>query len=143
MSRGLHHLHTKGIIHGDLKSLNVLVTSKRLDFLPLVKIGDFGNTTLKNSSAISTKGKFQGGSYNWSAPELFIPHTEPTWASDIWSLGMLFFELASREIPYKKAGKMASMWIMQGTKETFPSGTPVEFKAIAEDCCGKLVGGEI
>jgi serine/threonine protein kinase len=141
VSRGMYYLHTTlKTVHGDLKSLNVLVTSKRLDFLPLVKISDFGSVTLKNSSLTATSSQvneFRGANYNWSASELFVPYTEPTFASDIWSLGMVLYEIATREIPFKEAGNRARVWIEKGAKPKFPKDTPVAFKEIAEKCWKK------
>lgn len=138
ISQGIHYLHTNKIVHGDLKSLNVLLTSMQLNTIPIVKLGDFGNVALKNSSSTLTNSQIGfGGTLAWTAPEILISDTaKPTMASDIYSLGMVFWELASRDDPFKKYGKMTGMKIMQGARETFPPGTPKEFQDVAEECWG-------
>ena len=138
VSRGLYHLHSRGIIHGDIKSDNVFLVSQSFDTLPLVKLGDFGNIRLHHHVLSSNSNKeFSGGAYRWAAPELFVPFTEMTQASDLWSFGVLLFELASREIPYRETrdSDLIKEWIKQGKLiEKFPSDTPAEFKAIAAEC---------
>jgi serine/threonine protein kinase len=70
----------------------------------------------------------------WMAPELFKRTVEVTAAADIWSLGMVLWELASREIPFKNAQNQlqAMGWIKDGKKEEIPSGCPSELKTMIE-----------
>ena len=126
MTIGLHHLHGHGAFHRDLKSLNVL-----LDMNFRAKLADFGLSTLKTSSASTTAGGFKG-TVLWSAPELFKRGAKASVASDIYSLGMILWELVSRQIPFADAPTtaIAMDWVKSGEQENIPEGTPEEFKAL-------------
>ncbi|MBS0351103.1 MAG: protein kinase [Proteobacteria bacterium] len=133
MTIGLHHLHGHGALHRDLKSLNVL-----LDMNFRAKLADFGLSTLKTSSASTTAGGFKG-TVLWSAPELFKRGAKANTASDIYSLGMILWELVSRQIPFADAATpaIAATWVAQGDQEIVPEGTPREFKSLILDCWDK------
>jgi serine/threonine protein kinase len=133
MTIGLHHLHGHGALHRDLKSLNVL-----LDMNWRAKLADFGLSTLKTSSASTTAGGFKG-TVLWSAPELFKRGAKASVASDIYSLGMILWELVSRQIPFADAAtpEIAMDWVKSGEQENIPSGTPEDFKALILDCWDK------
>ncbi|MBS0351002.1 MAG: protein kinase, partial [Proteobacteria bacterium] len=133
MTIGLHHLHGRGALHRDLKSLNVL-----LDMNFRAKLADFGLSTLKTSSASTTAGGFKG-TVLWSAPELFKRGAKADRASDIYSLGMILWELVSRQIPFADAATpaIAATWVAQGDQEIVPEGTPEEFKVLILDCWNK------
>lgn len=130
---GLHHLHQRDITHRDLKSLNIL-----LDLSYRAKLADFGLTTLKTSSASSTTAGFKG-TVQWSAPELFEPDAEANPTSDIYSFGMVLWELATRQVPFAKAASVmvALSWITKGHQEKIPDTTPGELKALIIACWNK------
>ncbi len=136
MTIGLHHLHERGGLHRDLKSLNVL-----LDLYFRAKLADFGLSTLKTSSASTTAGGFKGTAL-WSAPELFKRGAKATTYSDIYSLGMVLWELVSRQIPFADAATpaIAMDWVKTGEQENIPEGTPEEFKTLILDCWDKEPG---
>ncbi|MBS0350626.1 MAG: protein kinase [Proteobacteria bacterium] len=133
MTIGLHHLHEHSVLHRDLKSLNVL-----LDSGGRAKLADFGLSTLKTSSASTTAGGFKG-TILWSAPELFKRGAKATVFSDIYSLGMVLWELASRKIPFADAATpaIAATWVAQGEQEIVPEETPKEFKQLIDSCWDK------
>ncbi|KAM4698216.1 mitogen-activated protein kinase kinase kinase 13 [Rhinophrynus dorsalis] len=98
---GMNYLHLHKIIHRDLKSPNVLVTHT-----DTVKISDFG--TSKELSDKSTKMSF-AGTVAWMAPEVI--RNEPVSEKvDIWSFGVLLWELLTGEIPYKDVDSSAIIW---------------------------------
>lgn len=72
----MHHLHTNipPIIHRDLKSLNLLFTTKIENSQSKinVKVADFGLSRIKNSSEDMQTVKMTGGcgTYHWMAPEV-------------------------------------------------------------------------
>ena len=132
---GLNYLHGRGILHRDLKSLNVL-----LDDRMRAKLCDFGLSTLKSESSSTTtaaKGKSAVGTVQWMAPELFKRGTKKSELSDIYALGMTLWELASREIPFKDGdGNEAVIikWITDGEQEKIPEDTPKPFAALIARC---------
>jgi serine/threonine protein kinase len=111
MTQGLAYLHSMNVVHCDLKTQNVLLinvpgleqTDKNETVL--AKITDFGLSKMKSdmvtSSSIST---VQIGTPRYTAPEIFqgkILTLEEQKKSDIYSMGLLIWELAVEEIPFE------------------------------------------
>lgn len=90
---GLSHAHSKNIIHRDLKPSNILVTKDGS-----VKVLDFGTARLPGSRL--TQQQHWLGSLDYMPPEQF-KHEAVDIRSDIWSLGVLLFELLTGELPFK------------------------------------------
>ena len=132
---GLNYLHGRGILHRDLKSLNVL-----LDDRMRAKLSDFGLSTLKAESSSTTtagKGKSAVGTVQWMAPELFKRGNKQNESSDIYALGMTLWELAARKIPFEDGnGNEAVMvdWIKTGEQEKIPADTPKPFADLIAQC---------
>ena len=95
MAIGLYRLHENGILHRDLKSLNVLLHER--DGQLRAKLGDFGLATLKRSLLQSDKAV---GTVYWLAPEIVMSTGEYSKASDVHGLGMVLYELATGKVPF-------------------------------------------
>ncbi|MCD8542598.1 MAG: protein kinase, partial [Gammaproteobacteria bacterium] len=121
LARGLGYLHQKQIVHGDIKSLNIVLDQ---DFH--AKWCDFGLAVLKLHTTTTSQQEGAGsmvGTLRWMAPELFARKTSsPSTASDIWALGMVYFELASRHVPFAEArdNDQVKDFIKEATGEEIP-----------------------
>jgi calcium-dependent protein kinase len=92
--RGLHHLHENGIIHRDIKAGNIYLGDKSDD--ADVKIGDFGTSLYINDDVIEVDSVI--GTPWFMAPENL--KSEYHRKSDIWSLGVLTYQLLSGKLPF-------------------------------------------
>ncbi len=126
---GLKDLHGYHILHRDLKSLNIL-----LDDRLRAKLADFGLAKVKHET--SSQSSIAKGTVLWMAPELFDDEPKMTAASDVYSFGMVLWELVTRALPYAKAPNqmVAARWIEKGKKEEIPGDCPPELKKIIESC---------
>lgn len=127
MTNGINYLHTlpKPIIHRDIKSHNVLMTESVRGLL--VKIGDFGLAKIRHeTSQQSTVGSVVG-TLPWKAPELLRlgKHTE---ASDVYALGIVFWELATGWEPYEDADDTTiAACVKGGDRMEIPTDIPDSF----------------
>jgi len=105
VTRALVHCHQMKVLHLDVKPANVLVTSKGI-----CKLGDFGCSvsTTKHGTPVGAKA-FLVGTPGYQAPELLLGKS-PTAACDVYSLGILLWQLDSREVPYAGQHPQAVMW---------------------------------
>ncbi len=87
------HAHKMGIIHRDIKSQNVLVKDDGT-----VKLSDFGIAYTGDSLGLTQKETVMG-SVHYIAPELAQGQTASA-QSDIYSLGIVFYELLTGDVPY-------------------------------------------
>jgi len=92
--RGMHYLHTfqPMIVHRDLKSPNLLVSSNFL-----VKVCDFGMSKIKQNTYVSSKT--QAGTPEWMAPEI-LRNEESDEKADVYSFGVILWELATMREPW-------------------------------------------
>ncbi|GBG91739.1 hypothetical protein CBR_g53553 [Chara braunii] len=93
---GMEYLHARKIIHFDLKCENLLV-NMRDPQKPVCKVGDLGLSKLKLQTMIT--GGLRG-TLPWMAPELLDEHAKVDEKVDVFSFGIIMWELLTGEIPY-------------------------------------------
>lgn len=94
--KGLGFLHSSGVVHRDLKSANILLDEKWN-----VKITDFGLSAFVHNSHGKTRDAAEAGSVPWMAPEVLLENLDiDYYAADVYSLGVVFWEVLTREMPY-------------------------------------------
>jgi serine/threonine protein kinase len=106
---GIRYMHRRGILHRDLKGGNVLVYSDGL--LPLIQIADLGSNLYGVTSDVSLGYTVGLTTYHYVAPEVakyLAPQIKREayydYASDVWAIGAIFFELLAREFLINPTG---------------------------------------
>jgi len=90
----LHHAHSRGVVHRDLKPTNILIQDSKT-----VKLLDFGLARLKDDTTLTLPGQALGTAA-YMAPEVGRGE-EAGPAADIYALGCLFFQLLTGMLPFK------------------------------------------
>src|SRR5204863_8732357 len=91
----LQHAHDQGIIHRDLKPSNLMI-----DKDGTVKLTDFGIAKDTDVTAL-TAANSTVGTASYMSPEQFEGNLELTNKSDLYSMGVMFYELLTGKKPYK------------------------------------------
>ncbi|HTK82084.1 MAG TPA: protein kinase, partial [Bacteroidota bacterium] len=103
IGEALQEAHAKGIVHRDIKADNIMVNSKNQ-----IKVMDFGLAKLKGSLKL-TKTSSTVGTLAYMAPEQ-IQGGDVDARSDIFSFGVLFFEMLTGKLPFRGEHEAATMY---------------------------------
>ncbi|MES1906820.1 MAG: hypothetical protein MHM6MM_000053 [Cercozoa sp. M6MM] len=132
VARGLAYLHNANVVHGDIKSPNVLLTGSKW----CAKVADFGESLFCADTLQENRhtGRVRGTTA-WIAPELF-DGTPPSFASDMYSFGVLLWELLTFRFPFVYTTRplpvaLAETPLLQGSPTRVMQETKVESAAAA------------
>jgi serine/threonine protein kinase/tetratricopeptide (TPR) repeat protein len=114
IAEGLKAAHSKGIIHRDIKSENVMVASDGA-----VKIMDFGLAKIRGSRQITRAGTALGTAAYMSPEQAGGQKVDHR--TDIWSLGVVFYEMLTGELPFKSEYEAAVLYAIVNEQPLEPS----------------------
>jgi TolB-like protein/Flp pilus assembly protein TadD/predicted Ser/Thr protein kinase len=135
IAEGLQEAHSKGIIHRDVKSANIMLTTGGR-----VKVMDFGLAKSSGGTQLTQTGTTVG-TVAYMSPEQGRGERVDC-RTDIWSLGVVLYEMITGELPFKADYEQAVVYsIMNEPPRSIRdvrSGTPLELehvvtKALAKD----------
>ncbi len=132
IASGIYNAHHKGVIHRDIKSRNIMI-----DTSGTVKIMDFGLARLEGTDHITKTGTTIGTTAYMSPEQL--RGSEADVRSDIWSFGVVLYELFSGQLPFRGLHEPAVMYsISEGEPHPLESEDVPEYvKAIVTRCLEK------
>ncbi|KAG8709574.1 hypothetical protein FRC08_018257 [Ceratobasidium sp. 394] len=126
VAEGLAYIHEIGMVHGDLKAVNVLVSDEGT-----AKLSDFGNSILSDHSlAFTDTTNVGGGTARWMAPELLREEDDDgdvanrSMPADVYALGMTILEVLTGQPPY--AERKSDPWVTQAVVEGVLPQRPVQ-----------------
>lgn len=114
IAQGLKVAHDKNIIHRDIKAENIMLTKSGQ-----LKIMDFGLAKLKSQSSLTRAGS-SVGTLAYMSPEQAQGLNADN-RSDLWSLGILFFELLTGDLPFKSEHDAGLMYLIVNQDPPLPS----------------------
>ena len=139
MCAALARAHDLGVIHRDLKSDNIMLTSRggRRDF---VKILDFGLAALARDPRLAPKGAVFG------TPEYMSPEQargeDATAQSDLYALGILFFEMTTGQLPFRSNDRETLLEMQRTAPSPRPRQLRADLPPAAENIILKLLEKE-
>ncbi|KAF9646789.1 kinase-like protein [Thelephora ganbajun] len=136
VTRGLNYLHNNEIVHGDLRSSNILIDAKSNP-----RLHNFGNCWFtEDTDPENVSIPNYGGKARYRAPELHSKGGIITKRSDVFSLSMVIVWLVTRKSPFPDTRDFAvKVWISRGERPPKPlpfdvtGMAPVVWK-IAQEC---------
>jgi serine/threonine-protein kinase len=139
MGAALARAHDLGVVHRDLKSDNILLTTRggRKDF---VKILDFGLAALAHDPRLAPKGAVFG-TPEYMSPEQARGETAGP-QSDLYALGILFFEMITGQLPFRSTDRDTLLELQRSGAAPRPSAIRKDCHPVAERIMLRLLEKE-
>ncbi|CAN8287486.1 unnamed protein product [Cochlearia groenlandica] len=130
---GMEYLHSKNIVHFDLKCDNLLVNLKD-PARPICKVGDFGLSKIKRNTLVTGGVR---GTLPWMAPELLSGSSSKVSEKvDVFSFGIVLWEILTGEEPYANMhyGAIIGGIVNNTLRPGVPSYCDPEWRLLMEQC---------
>lgn len=130
---GMEYLHSKSIVHFDLKCDNLLVNMRDLQ-RPICKVGDFGLSRIKRNTLVSGGVR---GTLPWMAPELLNGSSSRVSEKvDVFSFGIVLWEILTGEEPYANmhCGAIIGGIVNNSLRPQIPETCDPEWRKLMEQC---------
>lgn len=130
---GMEYLHSKNIVHFDLKCDNLLVNLKDQS-RPICKVGDFGLSKIKRNTLVSGGVR---GTLPWMAPELLNGSSNKVSEKvDVFSFGIVMWEILTGEEPYANMhyGAIIGGIVNNTLRPPVPASCDPEWRRLMEQC---------
>jgi serine/threonine-protein kinase len=130
ITQGLHQAHKKDMIHRDIKPANIMIMEDGT-----AKIVDFGLAKLARYTRLTQKG-VSVGTIAYMSPEQTTGE-DVDQRTDIWSLGVMFYEMISGQLPFKGDYDQAIIYSIVNEKPEFLKNIPEQVMPIIKKCLEK------
>ena len=134
IAEGLQEAHRKGIVHRDIKSANIMLTTTGR-----AKLMDFGLARASDRTQLTQSGTTIGTAA-YMSPEQGRGDTVD-FRTDIWSLGIVLYEMITGELPFKADYEQATLYLIINEKppsmKSHRSDVPKELERIIEKTLAK------
>jgi len=121
----LKHVHDRKILHRDLKNQNIFITKDNT-----IKLGDFGIARILSNTR--EKAKTMVGTPYYLSPEI-IENKPYNFSSDIWSLGVVLYELCTLKPPFNAENlKYLALKIIKGIYNPIPAQYSKDMRKLIE-----------
>ena len=142
LAEAIGHAHQRGVIHRDLKPANVLLEEGDDSAAQRVRITDFGLARQMDSvdQTLTTDGAIVG-TPAYMSPEQAQGKSELTTSTDIYSLGVMLYELLTGRRPHQRSSHLATLKAIESEEPKSPRSLnreiPVDLEAICIKCLQK------
>ena len=144
--KGIGAAHSQGIVHRDMKPLNIMILNDKTDFAESVKILDFGLAKIKSGELLGSFIQAQTtglmGSPFYMAPEQWSDD-DLDGRSDIYSIGVMLYQMLTGDVPFKGSSIPAIMkkhltdpppsFAEKGVSDISPEIEKVVMRTLAKD----------
>ncbi len=135
---GLAHAHDRGVLHRDIKSANVMITregrAKIVDFGLASRFDQVPHDEVTRSNSPVPGDSSLAGTLAYIAPEV-LQGAQPSVATDLWSVGVLLYEMASGHLPFsgRTMFEMTAA-ILHAPPSPLPTHVPPSLRTIIARC---------
>ncbi len=142
LAEAIHYAHQRGVVHRDLKPANILVGRGDEPIADRIRITDFGLAKqLETDDATLTVDGAVVGTPAYMSPEQAMGAMKITHSTDIWSLGVILYQMLTGKLPFSKQNHLQTLKSLENDRlvspRTINPSVPADLNAICETCLAK------